>query len=157
MRKYTACQKEKRKMLMFATEHVESAPLLVFGEKSRGGPAVGGCRRLQGAATFPGSWPTTSLSGQLNLPCAGENRVDGSIGGDLLQRDAVLIAKGDGEKKGSGEEASRRTKTVTFGWNDLDFQSNQRGVGHLKKELSEQFLSGTPNLRTFPPGVLPAN
>lgn len=56
--------KEKRKMLMLAAEHAESAPPLVFGEKSRGGPAAGGSGELRGAATFPGGWATTSLSGR---------------------------------------------------------------------------------------------
>lgn len=70
--------KEKRKMLMLAAEHRGvSPPISLWREE----PGRSCSRRQQKAATFPGRWPTTSLSGPLTLPCAGGDRVDGSIGG----------------------------------------------------------------------------
>lgn len=115
--KYTACQKKKEKMLMLAAEHAESAPPLVFGEKSRGGPAAGGSGRQREAA---GSCDLSRKLGHYitvrpakTFPAQVKTKWT-ALSGDLHQRAAALIARGDvggGGRRGG----SRCREPVTFG------------------------------------------
>lgn len=114
--------KEKRKMLMFAAEHAESAPPLVFGEKRRGGPAAGGRGRQREAAG------SCDLSRKLahyitvrpakTFPAQVKTKWT-ALSGDLLQRAAALIARGDVRGRGEGgggADAGRPSPLVRVIW-----------------------------------------
>lgn len=105
---------------MLAAEPAESDPPLVLGEKSRGGPAAGGSRRLQEAA---GSCDLSQEAGPLHhCPAHKTFSVQvkmkwTALSGDLLQRAAALIARGDGERE-EGEEggAGRQSPLLRVIW-----------------------------------------
>lgn len=152
--------KEKRKMLMLAAEHAESAPPLVFGEKSRGGPAAGGGGRQREAA---GSCDLSRRLGHYitvrpakTFPAQVKTKWT-ALSGDLLQRAAALIARGDvggGRRRGEAD-AGRWSPLVRVIW--IPSLTNRKKNKNTSKELSGQFLSGKLNFRTLPPGALPAN
>lgn len=115
--------------------------------------AEGSCGELR---PFQEAGPLHHCPAGKNLSSAGEDEVDGSIGGSAPESRRINCQGdvGGGRRRGEAD-AVRRSPLVRVIW--IPSLTNRKKNKNISKELSGQFLSGKLNFRTLPPGALPAN